>query len=42
MKVHPNRYSISVAPTGCARCRACKALVAKGTPRLVTLAVVCQ
>jgi hypothetical protein len=40
MKACPNRYSISVAPTGRARCRACKAPVAKGTPRVVTLAVV--
>lgn len=42
MKAQPNRYSVSVAPTGRARCRACKALVAKGSPRVVTLAVVCQ
>ena len=42
MKAQPNRYSISVAPTGRARCRACKGLVARGTVRLVTLAVVSE
>ena len=42
MKAQPNRYSISVAPTGRARCRACKGLVACGAVRLVTLAVVSE
>jgi hypothetical protein len=42
MKAQPNRYSISVAPTGRARCRACKGLVARGGLRIVTLAVVCE
>ena len=42
MKAQPNRYSISVAPTGRARCRACKGLVARGGVRIVTLAVVCE
>ena len=42
MKAQPNRYSISIAPTGRARCRACKGLVACGAVRLVTLAVVSE
>ena len=42
MKAQPNRYSISVAPTGRARCRACKGIVARGGLRIVTLAVVCE
>ena len=42
MKAQPNRYSISVAPTGRARCRACKGLVARGKARIVTLAIVCE
>ena len=42
MKAQPNRYSISVAPTGRARCRACKGFVARGGLRIVTLAVVCE
>ena len=42
MKAHANRYSLSTAPTGRARCRACKQLVPRGTARLVTLAVVCE
>ena len=42
MKAQANRYSISVAPTGRARCRACKGLVEKGSTRLVTLAIVCE
>jgi hypothetical protein len=40
MKSQPNRYSISLAPSNRARCRACKRLVARGDARLVTLAVV--
>ena len=40
MKAQPDRYFFSRAPTGRARCRACKGLVAKGSARLVTLAVV--
>ena len=42
MKAQPNRYSILVAPTGRARCRACKGLVACGAVRLVMLAVVSE
>ena len=42
MKAQPNRYSISAAPTGRARCRVCKGLVARGGVRIVTLAVVCD
>ena len=42
MKAQANRYSLSVAPTGRARCRACKGLVARGEVRLVTLAVVSE
>ena len=40
MKARPNRYSISLAPTGRARCRACKGLVARGEVRIVTHATV--
>ena len=36
------KHCISVAPTGRARCRKCKGLVAKGTVRLVTWALVCE
>ena len=42
MRAQANRYSISLAPTGRARCRACKRLVARGAVRLVTLAVVSE
>ena len=42
MKARPNRYSLSVAPTGRARCRVCKQVVGRGEMRLVTLAVVCE
>ena len=42
MRAQANRYSISLAPTGRARCRACKGLVARGAVRLVTLAVVSE
>ena len=42
MRAQANRYSISLAPTGRARCRACKGLVAQGAVRLVTLAVVSE
>ena len=42
MKAQANRYSLSVAPTGRARCRGCKGLVARGEVRLVTLAVVSE
>ena len=36
------KHSISVAPTGRARCRKCKGLVGKGSVRLVTWALVCE
>ena len=36
------KHSISVAQTGRARCRKCKGLVAKGSVRLVTWALVCE
>jgi hypothetical protein len=42
MKAQANRYAISLAPTGRARCRACKGLVTKGAVRLVTVAVVSE
>ena len=42
MKSQPHRYSLSAAPTGRARCRACKQVVGRGEVRLVTLAVVCE
>ena len=42
MRAQANRYSISLAPTGRARCRKCKGLVARGAARIVTLAVVCE
>ena len=36
------KHSVSIAPTGRARCRKCKGLVAKGSVRLVTWALVCE
>ena len=42
MKAQANRYSLSVAPTGRARGRVCKGLVARGEVRLVTLTVVSE
>ena len=42
MKAQANRFGISIAPTGRARCRACKGLIARGAARLVTVAVVCE
>ena len=42
MKARSNSYSISIAPTGRARCRVCKGLVARGEVRIVTYAPVCE
>ena len=36
------KHSVSIAPTGRARCRKCKGLVGKGSVRLVTWALVCE
>ena len=36
----PSTYRIDLAPTGRARCRKCKRLVAKGDPRIITTAFV--
>lgn len=40
MKARANRYSISLAPTGRARCRECKGPVQRGAVRVVTHATV--
>ena len=40
MKARPNRYSVSLAPTGRARCRGCKGLVERGEVRVVTHATI--
>eukprot|EP00966_Prymnesium_polylepis_P040821 947194-Prymnesium_polylepis.1 len=39
-KTRPNTYSIGVAPSSRARCRACKRVVEKGETRIVTHAFV--
>lgn len=39
-KTRPHTFSLGVAPTARAQCRACKRLVEKGEPRLVTHAFV--
>ena len=41
MKSRGNAFAIDCAPTGRARCRACKGRVSKGEVRLVTYAAVC-
>ncbi len=39
-RTRPSTFSISLAPSGRARCRACKGVVEKGAVRLVTHAFV--
>eukprot|EP00966_Prymnesium_polylepis_P164295 3798495-Prymnesium_polylepis.1 len=39
-KTKPNTYSLGLAPSSRAKCRACKGLVAKGEARVVTHAFV--
>ena len=39
-KTRANRYLLDTAPTGRARCRSCKKIIEKGSPRLVVHAFV--
>ena len=39
-KTRANRYLLDAAPTGRARCRGCKNIIEKGSPRLVNHAFV--
>eukprot|EP00966_Prymnesium_polylepis_P244244 5648468-Prymnesium_polylepis.1 len=40
-KTRPNTYSLGLAPTSRAKCRACKRVIGKGEARVVTHAPVC-
>ena len=39
-RTRPSTYRISLAPTNRAKCRKCKQILAKGTPRITTTAFV--
>jgi hypothetical protein len=39
-KRRPNRYAIDIAPSGRAKCRACKSTIEKGAVRMVIFAFV--